>query len=132
MSEKPTYTTAYKAAQEKLKLRVCSLLQWSQMEYAEFQYTTGISYLYWYLPTNEIGRYKLERSRLYWNWYKCMWNAYDIAFCESEHIEQVPLKLLRELYINMHCPRALAIDVKPSAVVLCEITQKNLYAVHTC
>ena len=128
-AEKPTYATAYNAAQARLKARVCSLLRWTETEFAEYQYRTGLAYLYWYLPTNDQARSALERSRIYWNWFKCMWNAYDMSFTDAERIDEIPLTLLRELYENLHCPRALAYDVKPNAVVLGEI-KTNCYDLH--
>ena len=116
-----TYAEAYQEAADRLKRRVCSLLQWSDMEFAEFQYKTGIAYLHWYLPCDDYGRNQLERSKLYWNWFKMQWSEHDMLFVEQEGIKDISPRICFGMYEHLHCPRALAIDVKPNSVVLAEI-----------
>ena len=117
-TEKPTTATAYKDAADRLKQQICKLLQWDEMQYAEFQYQNGIAYLMWYLPCDEYAREQLLRSRLYWSWFKNQWNADDMLVLEVARDNDMPLQVAREIYTEIHCPRVLACEIKPNAIVL--------------
>jgi hypothetical protein len=122
--EKPTYAQAHHDAAKRLKFKICLLLEWSLMEYAEYQQQTGISYLYWYLPCDDLGRDQLERSKLYWNWYKTQWQGFDMAFVEQPDLDHIGLTIKREMYKSLHCPHAMAAEIKPNNVVLSELKKK--------
>ena len=121
---KPTFAEAYQAAADRLKSRVCKLLQWDDMQYAEYQYKTGIAYLHWYLPCDDYGRNELERSKLFWNWFKMQWGEHDYAFLEQEGIKNISPSICFGMYAHLHCPRAMAKEIKPNSVVLAEIKAK--------
>lgn len=120
-TEKSSHATVYQQAYDRLKKRICKQLQWDEMQYAEFQYKTGIAYLHWYLPCDDYGRKQLERSKLYWSWFKVQWNEHDMLFLETDGLDSISSKVIAGMYEFLHCPRALAIDVKPNSVVLAEI-----------
>lgn len=118
-TEKPTTDT--RDAADRLKAQVCTLLLWDEMQYAQFQYQTGIAYLMWYLPCDEDSRQQLERSKLYWNWFKNQWNNDDFVYNTTSGIGLMTLKQRRMIYHELHCPRVLAVEVKPNNVVLSSI-----------
>jgi hypothetical protein len=123
--EKPTtHAQAYAEASERLKKKICRLLEWDEMQYAEYQYATGIAYLYWYLPCDDRGRNQLERSRLFWNWFKNLWKNDDFVFNSISGVGLIRLCERRIIYEELHCPRVLATEWKPNAVVLAEIKNK--------
>ena len=120
-TEKPTNATAHKDAADRLKQQICKLLQWDEMQYAEFQYQNGIAYLMWYLPCDEYAREQLLRSRLYWNWFKNQWNNDDYVFNTTSGIGLVSINQRLIIYEDLHNPQALAIEVKPNSIVLSSI-----------
>ena len=129
--EKPnTYIRAYQDAYTKQKFAICKLLAWDEQQYAEYQYATGLQYLYWYLPCDDDARNQLERSRLFWNWFKNQWAAHDYAYINSENIDKISLGLRQSCYEALHCPRALAVEIKPNSVVL-ESIKKKTYEFYT-
>jgi hypothetical protein len=120
--EKPTTYITREEQATIVKTKVCQLLGWTDFEYAQYQYQHGISYLMWYLPCDEDARSQLERSKLYWNWFKNLWLCHDeslVSFTLS--LRECSAEMLRGVYDDLHCPHALAIEVKPNAVVLNEI-----------
>ena len=119
--ENQPFTTVAQAQQKAdlLKKEICLLLNWTEMQFAEYQYRNGIAYLMWYLPCDERGRYLLERSRMYWNWFKIQWTGYDESFLSYRRsLKECTANSCLAMYEELHCPRALAHDKKPNDVVL--------------
>ena len=125
MTNKLTTAQAHKIEADKLKATICRLLKRTELEYCEYQYQTGLSYLQWYLPTDEYARYQLERSQLFWAWFKNQWAAHDFEFAKCEGIEVTGVVLRCHMYASLHCPIALAKEVKPNNTVLNEIKTKT-------
>ncbi len=124
-TDKPTYQEVYAVLMQKYKSQVCKLLQWDEMKYAEYQYKAGIAYLLWYLPCDEKARQQLERSKLYWNWFKTCWTEHDYAYVTSEGIDKLCLHERLRIYEALHCPRALAVEITPNRIVLDSIKKKQ-------
>jgi hypothetical protein len=114
--------TTVQAQQQKanlLKREICLLLNWMEMEYAEYQYRNGLAYLMCYLPCDAESRYKLERSKMYWSWFKNHWMLYDESLLTYRtSLRQCPVENLLDVYDELHCPKALAVDVKINRVIL--------------
>lgn len=126
-----TYAEAYAVAAEQQKHSICQLLKWNTMQYAEYQYAIGLQYLYWYLPCDDNARFQLERSKLFWNWFKSQWAAHDTAFIDCDQIERHGHDLLLSMYAALHCPRTLAKEVKPNSTVLDTIKTGKSYELYT-
>lgn len=105
---------------------VCLLLNWTDMQYNEFLYQNGIAYLHLYLPCDEWGRQQLERSRLFWNWFKLLWISLDKDLLNDALFTKLPCEKRRNDYRFMHCPRTLVYHVKPNAVVLQSLKKSDL------
>lgn len=115
----PTAVQVHAVRADFLKHTVSDLLGWTEFEYCEYQYQMGIAYLMWYLPCDERSRRKLERSRMYWNWYKNQWAIYDESLLTYKlSLNQCPIPHMREVYRDLHCPHKMAVEVKPNDVVL--------------
>lgn len=94
-------TTLIQKQQQKattLKQRVCELLQWSEEEYANFQYEMGLQYLQVYVPGDPQGAEQLTHSKIYWNWWKNAWSARDEQFVNDAKPHWV---VLEESYKSM-------------------------------
>ena len=110
---------------ERIKREICKLLQWTEMQFCEDQHQNGIAYLYWYLPCDELARYQMERSKLYWAWFKNQWTIHDESLLYFKNAcRKMSVSEARNLYNEVHCPRILAKEVKPNSVVLSSIKIK--------
>lgn len=122
MQKPPPILQQHQHRADDCKKQICLLLGWTDMQHAEYLYQHGISYLYWYLPTDAYGRDQLERSKLYWNWFKYQWMIHDeglLTFKRS--LSECSQEEVFTAYKNLHCPHAMAAEVKPNSVVLSEI-----------
>ena len=121
-----TQTTILNERAKLMKLRVCQLLGWTELEYAEFQFTCGKQYLQHYIPRDPEGIDELVTSKLYWNWWKLMWTNRDWAYLdENENDLQALHQSNREkLYKHLHDPHALSLAPTPPGVVLEESYSK--------
>lgn len=123
---------------QSLKETVCAWLHWDEMEYSTFQYESGLAYLRHYIPQDKWGQDMLQRSRLFWNWWKNQWSHRDASFCDGEteaHLNKITVKNLRRLYYHMHDAAALASEIYPGRTVLDDtyctmIDQLNKEGVH--
>lgn len=112
-----THNQLWHQRNAEVKKQVCQLLHWTEMEYAQYQYQMGIAYLMWYLPVNESLRAEYERSKLFWNWFKNIWLCYDESWCSFKlSLQECSKEKRLQLYKNLHCPRALVMDEKPTAL----------------
>jgi hypothetical protein len=112
---------------QSLKQRVCELLQWTDEEYAAFQYETGLAYLKGYIPYDSYGADQLSRSRTFWNWWKNQWQQRDekfLNYCRvrNERLAFHNMTLIPEdaktFYEEEHNPAILIGTTHPNAIVL--------------
>lgn len=99
----------------KNKATIMALLGWSELDYGNFQYNTGIRYLEENFELDEASIDFLVRQRIFWQWWINEWNLRD----EREYLplvanSPVPWKV----YMTIHNPR----DIKrrPADIVLSE------------
>jgi hypothetical protein len=100
-----------------LKGRVCELLGWNEMQYAEYQYNTGIEYMVLYTLNNEAICDDLVRSKIYWNWWKNGWANRDECFL-VDNINLVDKATAIAIYNGVHDALALSEELRPDAIVL--------------
>lgn len=120
---------ARQTAQQKadfLKKEICLLLNWTEMQFADYQYKCGIAYLYWYLPCDEWARQQLERSKLYWNWFKILWTSHDALLVADQLFSACDCAKRLKDYEWMHDPRSLVNEYKPNSLVLQSLQVKAI------
>lgn len=100
-----------------VKIQVMKALGWDIETYASFQYETGLEYLKQYVPEDEEGRAMLERSRIFWNWWKNHWMQRDVEFLKQLQSGAGPLRN-QMIYGRKHSVRRLISKIYPSAVIL--------------
>lgn len=98
---------------------ILKLLKWTELEYNQFIYDNGVAYLQQYIPSDEQGIAALERSRIYWNWWRNHWYQRDYQFMRKVN-RSAPLEGIREYYRHFNNPKKLAAGIWPNAVVLNE------------
>lgn len=105
-----------KEAQE-LKQRVCDLLNWDELAYAEYQYKAGLLYLQHYIPNDPSGIDMLASNKVYWSWWKNRWADRDKQFC-NPGTPMLCLSTRLKMYHLLHNPEYLAKEIWPNGVVL--------------
>jgi hypothetical protein len=120
-----TTAQAYNISAATTQEKVLALLEWTEQEFCDFRYKNGIAYLHWYAPVNENHRFVMERSRMFWRWFRCVCNTIDFEFINNPDVLNLSVTLRRSLYTSFHCPRLVAKDIKPNQVVLAELNYKK-------
>jgi hypothetical protein len=120
-----TIVEQYKTAATSLKQRVCTVLEITEEEYAYRQYMQGLSYLHWYLPNHPQCRRVLEGNKLYWNWWKLMWNARDEVFLENLERFEMDMEIKQRLWQELHAAWNVIGDTKPPKEVTAILFKKK-------
>jgi hypothetical protein len=98
--------------------RIIKMLRWTELEYATFINETGLEYLERYIPNDRQGIHALNRSRIFWNWWKNQWAIRDTNYLEI--VDLFSPNNWEPLYHQEHSPAVLTNSIFPSAVVLDE------------
>lgn len=102
---------------EQLKQQVCRMLQIDELEYASRQFEAGCEYLQAYITEDTEGIAALQRSPVYWAWWRNHWALRDEQFCTG-HVSSLSLLLRHQLYTQLHNPQLLATELRPNGIVL--------------
>lgn len=105
---------------KQIQSNIIQALQWSEQEYANFIYETGIAYLEHYIPEDEHGIALLSRSRVYWSWWKNHWAQRDAQFLWLFSEECSHSKVLEKMYYGFHDVYTLVNEIYPNATILSE------------
>ncbi|MES1223353.1 MAG: hypothetical protein ABUT20_48105, partial [Bacteroidota bacterium] len=98
------------------KTRIMRLLQWNELQYAEFQFAQGLKYLDRYIPGDAAGIEMLQRNKLFWSWWKNHWMQRDNQFIKAKHKDS--LVRMVQLYKYTHSVPCLINEIYPSAAIL--------------
>lgn len=101
-----------------LKASVTNLLKWSEMEFAEFQYESGLTYLKAYLSKDAYGQDALAASKIFWNWWKNQWANRDEVFYLDVTTSEISLANRVRLYRALHDGYNLTKEIHPHRVVM--------------
>ena len=117
-----THIAKRKQKAQALKQGIEQLLGWSQFEYGNFQYECGLAYLRHYITHDQWGQDMLQRSRLFWNWWKNQWAFRDEAFLaeHAEGLNKVRMETRITMYKYVHDAAMLASEIYPNRTVLDE------------
>src|SRR5665213_3583606 len=96
--------------------KITRLLGWTEMDYSQFIYETGLGYLESYIPTDRAGIDALSRSKIFWAWWRNHWAIRDANYLDV--LENFSLDNWEILYRQVHEIDALTNSIYPSAVVL--------------
>jgi hypothetical protein len=116
MENQPNFTT-----KEMALLLNCSTDKLHQM-----MYKYGLLYLLYCLPYDYRARGILERSAVYWGWFKNQWYIHDQALLNDWEFFTYTIVERRRYYKILHEPQAMANDIKLNDVVLAEVRKKSL------
>lgn len=124
-----TASQGYQLQAERQIKDITLLMQWSHEQFCNYQYKCGLAYLQHRFPADARAREILERSRIFWNWYKFVWVQYDYSLLTFKRsLKECNLQTVRQCYEHLHCPQAMAADTRPSDPVLDELKKDLQYA----
>ncbi|MGN7787387.1 hypothetical protein ACTJIJ_22835 [Niabella sp. 22666] len=112
-------------SQETIKQQMCELLGWDEMRYVEYLLHNGRQYLRFLLPESSQLKEKLERSRMFWNWFKNMFRQMDMAILDGGGFAKLNLNNRIALFDAVHCPIAVASERKPPRCVMDDIMRAH-------
>lgn len=93
------------------------LLHWDELAYNQYIYECGMQYLHEYIVSEPLAIAALERSRIFWAWWRNHWSIRDKQFLAKVNIH-APADGILKFYEHFNNPRKLARSVWPNAVVL--------------
>lgn len=102
-----------------LKVQICHLLNWDELQYGEFQFKCGCLYLQYYISKDPVAIDEVLLHQLYWKWWKNEWLDRDYVLagtllkCDKLSIEEK-----RRLYRNWHDARVLADECSPVGSIM--------------
>jgi hypothetical protein len=99
-----------------------AVLDWSELEYGTFQYECGLAYLRHYITHDKWGQDMLQRSQMFWNWWKNQWATRDQAFIaeHGEGLKKERTETAQTFYRYLHDPATLASEIYPGRLVMDE------------
>lgn len=133
MQEARSHLASRKEQAKKMKAVVIQLLKWDELEYAMFQYESGLAYLRFYIPWDKEGQRMLEESELFWNWWKNQWLLRDEDFCglyKQILLDKYGVENLRRTYLRMNDAEYLASEIYPNKAVLDESYNQMIHQLH--
>lgn len=104
------------ATANELKEAICEMLEWSEEQYANYQFEQGIAYIMLYMPCCEKTRLKLQQSASFWGWWKLNWTRMDEVFF-NEPILKVNTNHRRIMYKGIQAGYAKIQDIRIPSVI---------------
>lgn len=105
-----------------LKLAICKTLGWDEGQYATLQYNMGLQYLCLYYADHFPTIDMMQRSALYWNWWKNKWAQRDEHFMDRFNSLPTwqPYSVSSRVsdYYAMNDARELVHNIRPAQVIL--------------
>lgn len=100
------------------KKEICRLLGWTELQYCEFQFETGLLYLSFYLHNDDWGIDLIKKCSAFWSWWTNHWAIRDAEFLAYAEEEKLSRKLYEVAYMTHHDGQKLASAIYPSGIVL--------------
>jgi hypothetical protein len=120
MNHREKINHAYQKRADSLKRKVCQELRWTDLQYNEYQFQQGHDYLLAYLKGDEYSVRVMERSRIFWSWWRNHWTNRDEGFMEFVTNTTYSVAEMREFYGDVHDAHLLAECIYPNGVILNE------------
>jgi hypothetical protein len=112
---KVTQIEQVRQANASVKLQVLNLLGWDELQYGEFQESSGLAYLkHWFGEIPLIN--DLPNHRVFWNWWVIHWVERDREFLEMSGL--LFRHELASYYKELHDP--VSIPFRPHSAVMAD------------
>jgi hypothetical protein len=115
---KPTHIQSRRNAAIRCEQHVMNLLDWSLEDYTWFKYETGLRYLNYYTK-NCQAIYMLERSQIFWSWWKNHWTIREEEWLLGfDKLQTISPRIRLRDYRAQHNAGGLAQEIFPNAKIL--------------
>lgn len=112
----PTHAESRKNAAQRCMKRVMWLLHWDAEQYTHFKYEEGMRYLAIYLGGDVHAIGLIERSPVFWGWWKNQWTIREEEYLnDTDRLSMQPVSRREATYCALHDAAALAEEQNPSA-----------------
>ena len=114
-----THTPLQYISAAKLKSQICHSLNWSDLQYGEFQYQCGCLYLQYYISKDPVAIDEVLQHPLFWKWWKSEWLDREYVFAGTLlKCCELTIKEKRMLYRNWHDARVLANELSGVGLIM--------------
>ena len=123
-----THTDRIRCLRRATELQVMDLLEWDTLTYTMFKYECGLMYLTAYLKGDKDAIDQMQRSAIYWGWWKLHRMEREREFldnCRKGHCHPRPFRQWvkgvhgrRANYKIIHNPDMLSQAMEPRGIVL--------------
>lgn len=120
MKSQKENNTHFQKRADSLKRKVCAELRWTDLQYNEYQFQQGHDYLMAYLKADAYSVRVMERTRIFWSWWRNHWTNRDEGFMEFVTNTTYSVAEMREFYGDVHDAHLLAECIYPNGVILNE------------
>jgi hypothetical protein len=104
-----------------LKTDVMQWLLWSDFDYSDCQFESGMLYLETYLGGDASTIHLLSNSKVFWAWWRNQWNRRDESFKSiMTNVIIRDIEVRREIYRDYNDGEKLVKEIHPNTVVLHE------------
>ena len=105
------------AKNERIKLGIMPLLDWSENEYQDFKMRGGCAFLQNYMPQQPEFIDELIETALFWRWWCNQWLIRDEVFLTTEGIAFIGKTIRVCCYKHLHNPVELAKELIIDSIV---------------
>ena len=88
MKTKVSHIATVKQNQQTTKQQVETLLNWTKLEYCNFQFEMGLRYLNLELEQDSVAVKKVSQTALFWAWWRNHWAMRDKEFLNRTKFTQ--------------------------------------------
>lgn len=99
------------------KHQVMAILNWTEYDYANYQFKIGSQYLQAYIGCDPARVDDLLTSRIFWNWFKNEWLFRDTAFLKT-NVAAIGSDNALKIYGTLHDYEQLINTIYPNAIVM--------------
>jgi len=117
-----SHVAQIKAIQQLTRQRVMQLLDWSELQYGEFQMQQAEAYIQFMIGDDARGANELKQTPSFWAWWRNHWHRRDAQFVNDiENLSQQETIWFYEITHN-----AKTIEYTPHSVVFAQALAKRL------
>ena len=114
-----TYILLQNNPAAELKSQICDWLDWSELQYGEFQYQCGCLYLQYYISKDPEAIDEVIQHPIFWEWWKSEWLDRDYVITGTlMKCCELSIEEKRMLYLNWHDARVLANELSGVGLIM--------------
>lgn len=114
--KQPTHADSRRNAAQRCMKRVMHLLHWDVLQYTTYKYEEGVRYLHIYLEGDMHDIALIERSPVFWGWWKNQWTIREEEYLNhADSLDKIGVSLRLDSYKGLHNAAMLAAEMNPTS-----------------